>query len=222
MTPTLWLIPGLAVTVFVVIRAVIFEKHWQVYVFKPLSTLIVIAVAGLSLLQPERNLTHTVGVLVGLMFSLVGDVALMFDEKRSVLLAGLGSFLLVHVAYAVVFTMLGRVSWWDALSAGVLLAAGIGFYTLLKANLGAMRVPVIVYIVVISIMVSRAMTTLSGRIGTGQAVMIAVGAVSFYMSDGILAVCRFRRPWRYRRISLVFYYGGQLLIALAASGSGSC
>ena len=223
MTPTLWLIPGLAVTVFVVIRAVILEKHWQVYVFKPLSTLIVVAVAGLSLLQPERNLTYTVGVLVALMFSLVGDVALMFEEKRSVLLAGLGSFLLVHVAYAVVFTMLGRASWWDVLSAGVLLAAGAGIYALLKANLAAMRIPVVVYIIVISVMVSRAMTTLSGpAIGTGQAVMIAVGAVSFYMSDGILAVCRFRRPWRYRRISLVFYYGGQLLIALAASGSGSC
>ena len=78
MTPTLWLIPGLAVTVFLLIRAVILEKQWQVYVLKPLSTLIVIAVAGLSLLQPERNLTYTVGVLLGLMFSLVGDVAMMF------------------------------------------------------------------------------------------------------------------------------------------------
>jgi len=221
MTPTLWLIPGLAVTVFLLVRAVILEKQWQVYVLKPLSTLIVIAVACLSLLQPERNLIYTVGVLLGLMFSLVGDVALMFEEKRSALLAGLGSFLLAHVAYAVVFTMLGRVSWWDVPSAGFLLAAGAGAYALLKAKLGALRIPVIVYIVVISIMVSRAVATLSSPVlDTGQAVMISFGAVSFYVSDAILALCRFRRPWRYRRISLTFYYTGQLLIALAASFFG--
>jgi len=219
MTPTLWLIPGLAVTVFVVVRAAILEKQWQVYVLKPLSTLIVIAVACLSLLQPERNLTYTVGVLLALMFSLAGDVALMFEERRGALPAGLGSFLLAHVTYAVVFTMMGRVSWWDVPCAGVLLAAGAGVYALLRAKLGVLRIPVIVYTVVISIMVSRAIATLSGpAFGTGQAVMIAAGAVSFYISDAILAVCRFRRPWRYRRISLVFYYGGQLLIALAASG----
>jgi len=218
MTPRLWLIPGLAVTVFLLIRAVILEKQWQVYVLKPLSTLIVIAVACLSLLQPERNLTYTVGVLLGLMFSLMGDVALIFEEKRGALLAGLGSFLLAHVAYAVVFTMLGRVSLWDVPSAGVLLAAGVGVYALLKTKLGALRIPVIVYIVVISIMVSRAVATLSGpAFTTGQAVMIATGAVSFYISDVILALCRFRSPWRYRRISLAFYYGGQLLIALAAT-----
>jgi len=219
MTPTLWLIPGLAVTVFVVVRAAILEKRWQVYVLKPLSTLIVIAVVCLSLLQPERNLTYTVGVLLALMFSLAGDVALMFEEKRGALLAGLGSFLLAHVTYAVVFTMLGRVSWWDVACAGGLLAAGAGVYALLRAKLGILRIPVIVYIVVISIMVSRAIATLSGpAFGTGQAMMIAAGAVLFYISDAILAVCRFRRPWRYRRISLAFYYGGQLLIALAASG----
>jgi hypothetical protein len=47
--------------------------------------------------------------------------------------------------------------------------------------------------------------------------MIATGAVLFYISDIILAASRFWRPWRYHRLSLAFYYSGQLLIALAAS-----
>ena len=72
MKPALCLIPVLAGTVFFLIGAVILEKQRQVYVLKPLSTLIVIAVASLSLLQPERNLTYAIGVLLGLMSSLVG------------------------------------------------------------------------------------------------------------------------------------------------------
>jgi len=221
MAPAFYSIPLLAVTVFFLVRAGILGKRRQVYVLKPLATLVVIAAAALSFLQPARSMTYTIGVLVGLAFSLAGDVALMFEEKRSALLAGLGSFLLAHVAYAVVFGSLGRASWWDALSAAVLLTVGVVVYRLLSPKLDGMRWPVLLYIVAISGMVSRAVSTLpSPALGTGQAVMIAVGAASFYVSDAILALCRFWRPWRYRRISLVFYYAGQLLIALAASLSG--
>lgn len=221
MKPTIYLIPLLAGTVFFLVRAGILGKRRQFYVLKPISTLIVIAVASLSFLQPERNVVYVVGVLLGLTLSFGGDVALLFEENRRAFTVGLGLFLLAHVAYAVVFGMLGRVSWWDVPSAAVLLAAGVGVYRLLRANLGGMRVPVIAYIVVISVMVSRGVSTLaSPAFGTGQAVMIALGAVLFYLSDAVLALCRFWRPWRYRRISLAFYYAGQLLIALAASGFG--
>jgi len=221
MTPSLYSIPVLAGTVFLLVRAGIREKWRQVYVLKPLSTLVVIGAASLSFLLPERNATYTVGVLVGLTFSLVGDVAMMFEEKRKALLAGLGSFLFAHVSYAVTFGILARPSRWDLLSTAVLAASAIGVYRLMKANLGAMRWPVLAYIVAISAMVSRGVATLSSPIlDTRQGVMIAVGAASFYVSDAILALCRFRRPWRYRRISLAFYYAGQLLIALAASGFG--
>ena len=219
MKPALYLIPLLAGTVFFLVRAGILGKQRQVYVLKPISTLIVIAVASLSLLQPERDVVYTVGVLLGLTLSFGGDVALMFEEDRRAFAVGVGLFLLAHVAYAVVFVLLGRVSWWDVPSTAVLLAAGVGVYALLKANLGAMRVPVIAYIVVISVMLGRAVSTLSSpALSVGQAVMVVVGGVLFYLSDGILAVCHFWKPWRYRRISLAFYYSGQLLIALAASG----
>jgi len=53
-----------------------------------------------------------------------------------------------------------------------------------------------------------------------QACMIALGAILFYVSDVILAVARYVRPFRYNRISLAFYYAGQALIALAASHGG--
>ncbi|MCP4598953.1 MAG: hypothetical protein GY847_00155 [Proteobacteria bacterium] len=218
MKPALYPIPLLVITVFLLIRAEFAEKKRQIYVLKPISTLLVIAVALLSFLEPAQNLTYAIGMLLGLLLSFGGDMALMFQENRKAFVVGLVLFLLAHVAYTVVFALLGCSSAWDVLSALALLAVGGGFYILIKSNLGPMRIPVIVYIIVISVMVNRAIATLVSPIfGSGQAVMVTVGAVLFYISDVILAAGRFWKPWKYHRISLAFYYSGQLLIALAAS-----
>jgi len=214
----LYLVPVLAATVFLLIRAELLGKRWQVYLFKPLSTLLVIAVAATSFLEPTRNLIYTMGALGGLLFSLGGDIALMFKQYRHAFTIGLGLFLVAHVVYAVTFTWLGRFSIWDLLSAAVLLIAVLWFYRLIEPNLGAMKGSVIAYMLIISVMVSRALSTLVSPVfSAGQALLVVFGALLFYGSDMILAANRFWRPWRYHRVSLVFYYSGQLLIALAAN-----
>lgn len=213
----LYLILPLAVTVALLIWAEMRGKQRLVYVFKPLSTLIVIAMALLSLVEPRQNPTYFVGVLVGLLLSLGGDVALMFRGNRA-FLVGLVLFLLAHVAYTLTFSLLGCLSAWDALTALILLALAVAFYRLIRPGLGSMRLPVIVYMAVISLMVNRAAATLASPVfSTCQALMIAIGAVLFYASDVILAANRFWKPWPYHRFSLALYYGGQMLIALAAS-----
>jgi hypothetical protein len=57
-------------------------------------------------------------------------------------------------------------------------------------------------------------------LNNGQAWMAAVGALAFWISDLMLGVNRFGRPFSWHRLSLAFYYGGQLLIALSASYFG--
>ncbi|MGB9776335.1 MAG: lysoplasmalogenase [Anaerolineae bacterium] len=218
MKPALFPIPVLVVTVLWLIRADFRKRRGQVYIAKPLSTLIVIAVALLSPLEPGHHPLYTTGVLMGLLLSLGGDVALMFSERPKAFLVGLVLFLAAHIAYTAVFMTLGRFSLWDILSAILLLAAGVGFYRLIRAGLGPLKGPVVGYMVVISVMVHRAVATLASPVfTTGQALMIAVGALLFYFSDVILAANRFWRPWKYHPWSLALYYGGQLLIALAAS-----
>ena len=208
----------LAVTVALLIRAEILGIKSQIYVLKPVSTLLVIAVALLSLNDPSRNMTYSTGILVGLALCFGGDLALMFQDRRKPFMLGLVLFLLGHIAYTVAFSMLGRASGWVLLATLLLLAAGLGFYRLIATNLGSMRIPVILYFVVISLMVIQATSLLaSPAIDDSQAAMIIGGAILFYISDVMLAANRFWRPWKYNRISLAFYYGGQLLIAIAAS-----
>jgi uncharacterized membrane protein YhhN len=200
------------------IRAEFAGKRRQIYVIKPLCTVLVIAVATVSLLEPVLNLTYTVGVLVGLLFSLGGDIALMIPKNKKAFTIGLGSFLVAHIAYTVVFSLLGQSSVWDIFSAGILLLAGIRFYRLIMPNLGSMKAPVIAYMIIISAMVNRAVSVVPSPVfNSDQARMIVMGTLLFYASDMILAATRFWKPWRYGRISLAFYYSGQLLMALAAS-----
>lgn len=217
MKPSILLLPPLIIAVFLLIRAELLGKRRQVYVFKPLATLIVIAAAVASFWMPNHNLTYSTGVLIGLLFSLGGDVALMFQEHRRWFLAGLVSFLIGHIAYAAVFGLLGKSSSADWAAAAALLVAAVGFYVLLRSGLGKMRAPVIAYMLVISVMVSRAVSTAASPVFTPrQALMIIAGALLFYFSDVILAANRFWRPWPYHRFSLALYYAGQYLIAAAA------
>ncbi|MDZ7725470.1 MAG: lysoplasmalogenase [candidate division KSB1 bacterium] len=115
-----------------------------------------------------------------------------------------------------IFVVNGVISLWDVLTAVLLLSVGTGFYRLMRPNLGSMRIPVIAYIVIISVMVNRAASApLSPEFTPSQALLVLFGALLFYLSDVILAANKFWKPWRYNRISLVFYYSGQLLIALS-------
>ncbi|MFH0974402.1 MAG: lysoplasmalogenase [Spirochaetota bacterium] len=217
MKSSLYLVPVLVITVFILIRARFNNNQQQIYFFKPLSTLIVICAALLSFLEPTQNLLYTFGILLGLLFSIGGDIALMFDGKKS-FITGLSLFFTAHIIYTIVFMLLGRFSLWDTLPAIILLTTGISFYVLIRSRLEATKLPVIGYIAIISIMVSRAFSTSSSpSFNNEQALMIIAGALLFYISDMILAANKFWKPWKYNHLSLIFYYSGQFFIALAAS-----
>jgi len=224
MSRPLFPIPFLALTVFLLIRARFRAAQRQVYVWKPLSTLLVILIAAFSLGTPGARAGYTAGVLVGLVLSLGGDVALMFPSERA-FLAGLVLFLLAHIAYAVTFTLFNGFHPADLASGGALLVLAVAVYRYLQsgpgAGLGKMKGPVIGYIAVISIMVNRAVSAFFGTAFTPtQAWLMALGATLFWVSDLMLAVNRFRRPFAHHHLSLAFYYGGQMLIALSPAYFG--
>jgi uncharacterized membrane protein YhhN len=179
--------------------------------------MLVILVALLSLLTPGAWPAYTLWIVVGLILSLGGDVALMFSSRRA-FLAGLVLFLLAHVVYSVVFTVPNGFHIQDLIVGAVLLVLAVAAYLYLLPGLGTMRGPVVLYIAIISFMVNRAISTFFGdAFTTIQAWLIALGATLFWLSDLVLAVHRFRRPFRAEPLSLLLYYGGQLLIALSPS-----
>lgn len=210
-------IPFLVITVSLLVRAEFKGDKQQVYVFKPLSTLLVIVTALLSLLTPDAQPSFTLWVTLGLVLSLGGDVALMFESNRAFLI-GLVLFLLAHVIYCIAFTLPNGFHSADLITGAVLLAVAVASYRYLAPGLGQMKGPVIFYILVICFMVNRAASAFFGDAFTlTQAWLITLGAILFLLSDLVLAINRFRHPFEANRFGLFLYYGGQLLIALSAS-----
>jgi uncharacterized membrane protein YhhN len=92
----------------------------------------------------------------------------------------------------------------------------------LSPALGAMRGPVIVYMLLISLTVNRAVaTSWSDMLSLTQPWMLSVGAALFWVSDLMPAIAHFRQPFPHQRLSLAACYVGQLLIALSGSFFGS-
>ncbi len=206
----------LTLFVTLLIRAEFAGNQKLIYIFKPLSTTLVIIAAVLSLFVPEKyNLNYTLAIILGLLFSYGGDIALMFKSRRAFMM-GLVLFLIAHVVYSIVFTVYSGFVKWDLISALILILLAIIIYFYLYSGLGKMKFPVLIYVLIISFMMNRAISTFSGKFfNETQAFIISIGAGLFYISDLILAINKFKKPFKNHRISLAFYYSGQLLIALS-------
>lgn len=145
-------------------------------------------------------------VLVGLALSAVGDL-LLLARARSAFLAGIGAFLLAHVAYAAAFAPSSHASVVVAAAVGV---AGVAVVRWLWPHLGELRIPVVVYAAVITVMLVLAMGV--------HHPWTRLGAALFYVSDLTVARDRFVRPGLVNRIiGLPLYYAGQLLLALSTA-----
>lgn len=180
----------------------------RVYLLKPLTTGLILA---LALLSPEPvSLFYWGAVGTGLLFSLAGDVFLMLPDDR--LLAGLVAFSFTHIAYLLAFAGEVRGVMPLPLAAPFLFAALV-IYLLLVPSLGRRRIPVLIYTLIISVMAWAAWGHwLLFR--DVKALSAAIGATLFMASDTVLAWHRFRRPLPWGQlVTLSSYYLGQLLIA---------
>lgn len=228
----IWLpIPLLYVTLGLLLRAEAQHPRddRQVKIWKPITTALVMLVCVLSLTRPagERDAAYTSLILMGLLFSLIGDVLLIPQDNPRAFLFGLVAFLLAHVTYIAGFLYaqsslaLERNTTAEVITAAALLFVAAATYAYLHPALGKMRLPVIAYSIVISLMVHRAFAIAWVHPGPGPLpVLLAVGALLFFVSDVILAINKFRlagRMPRYRPMNLSTYYTGQLLIALSAA-----
>lgn len=177
-----------------------------------LSSLFVVT----ALLQPPSVPAYFNYLVVGLIFCLIGDVCLALPQKKA-FMVGLVAFLLGHVLYIFSFSTLVSISYW--FSPGVLTIVVISslIFFWLRPHLKTMRIPVLIYILVITLMAIGAVAIfrkssfqVSGR------VLILAGALCFYVSDVFVARHRFiKEEYRNRLFGLPLYYIGQFMLAFS-------
>jgi uncharacterized membrane protein YhhN len=194
------------VSAFIHIRAEYRGPRQQIYMFKPLTMVFILLIAFLG---QAASPFYKYMIITGLLFSLAGDIFLMLPTDRFV--AGLVAFLLAHLFYIAAFASeISALIWWPLIP---FVIYGIVIYIILASSLGKLKVPVLIYVVVILIM---AWLAWERWIKTGQdgALLASIGAVLFIISDTILALDRFRGTFKLARASnLTTYFAAQLLIA---------
>ena len=209
MTTAAWLLIGLTLVVAVCDWiAVGTATRSAEYVFKPLT---MIPLIGAALVLDPADDAMRWWFVVALLFSLAGDVFLMLPDNKYFVF-GLGSFLIGHIAY-ILGLAVGGVN-------AIAFALGVVAVAVCLALLGPriamgareedprLGLPVLAYMLVISVMVAMAV---------GSTVPLAiVGAALFYVSDATIGWTNFIDDFRGGRLVIVTtYHLAQVLLVLS-------
>ncbi len=182
----------------------------------PVKTMLSCLFILTAIVQPHLIPAYYRFILIGLVFCLGGDIFLALPQKKMFLL-GLVSFLVGHIFYVVAFLNVAGLNGLAFIGIVLTLGVSAGVYKWLAPHLGTMKVPVIFYVIIISVMLCCAWAILgendltrSGRL------LMFIGALSFYVSDLFVARDRFLKNESLNRLlGLPLYYGGQFLLAFS-------
>ena len=166
------------------------------YVTKPLLMLFLAVFFYRNAPKPLNRLGKI--TIYALFFSWLGDVLLMFQQYQAIyFLLGLVSFLVAHLCYIFAFTQTPKSpkSSVKVLAIATLVYLFFGFLSMsfLKEGLGKMFVPVIVYSLTI-IAMNLAAVNRYGKVEISSFSWVMIGAISFLISDSLIAFNKFYSP----------------------------
>lgn len=176
--------------------------------FKMVASTAVIALV--FALSPERS-AYLIFIVVALVASWIGDLALSF-EGRTPFVVGLVVFAGAHVAYIAAFFARSALDTTTLAIAGTAMAvfAVVVIRWLSPHRPAELKMPIILYVVIISVMVATAFATNA----TDPDIRIPIAAVAFAASDLFVARQRFVTSSRVNRlVGLPLYFVAQTIFA---------
>ena len=195
------------------LAGIVFNIQLLEYIIKPMIVIWLLLYFLSQIVNINSGLKKW--ILAALFFSWTGDVLLLFQQNNSVFfLLGLSAFLIAHIFYIIFFN---RVRVNESVHGNVWLLLIVVIYyssliSLLYSHLGGMKLPVLVYGIVISWMFMLAMHMLFIKNKTAGKWMMT-GALLFVISDSLLAVNKFYQPFAIAGVVIMLSYGlAQLFI----------
>ncbi len=149
-------------------------------------------------------------LLIGLFFSWMGDVFLMFDYKNPLFfIFGLACFLITHILYIIFFlriksaylSILKKQPWLALL----VIAYGFTLVWFLYPNLKDLKVPVVIYSIVICTMLLCSLHVYY-KVNRKAARYYLAGAAAFVISDSLLAINKFYQPFAFAGVFIMLTY----------------
>lgn len=175
------------------------------------SKLMLVPLLLIHLLTQQAVFSWKARSVYGLFFSLLGD-ALLIGEGAVFFLSGMIAFVLAHLNYSYYFLQLHPVRKETrqvfAITLILMLLFSSGVYVLLDGYLGTYQLPVLFYMLFISLMASLAIHTHTNTALKVIALKYFIpGAVLFVISDAILALNLFRFHEKWLSVAVMLSYG---------------
>ncbi len=198
--------------------AVSLSISWLEYITKPLIMLLLGAYYMISVKGHDSGMSRP--VLAAIVFSWLGDVALLFQKFEPIyFVLGLGSFLIAHIAYILAYDQHKSDQSGEVLQgvqkfrfAFPIVLAGTGLITILYPHLGELKIPVIIYSFVLMVMVIKALFRF-GYTHLKSFWLIFMGAILFMISDSLIAIDKFLSGFDASGMAIMStYMTAQLLI----------
>ncbi len=188
-----------------------------VAVVQPVITILCIVTSLLSLTRPGTNRKLTAWLCAGLAIALLGDFLNLNMTDPAVVIRGLVIAIIAYMTYAVGLTVINGFHKEDLYVGAAAIVVYAGVMSYLWPYLGSMRIPGLIYGLVLPFVVTRAISTFFGdKISKAQAVFLTAGTAMLYVGDVEFALHTYSRV-----VPILFgpflYSGGQLMIALSAS-----
>jgi uncharacterized membrane protein YhhN len=148
---------------------------------------------------------------LALVFCWIGDVLLMFNHLNELFfMAGLGSFLIAHLLLILSYHQLSftndefKGTQRVRLSFPIILA-GSGLVVILLPRLGELKITVIIYALVLTLMVVQSVFRL-GRTSPKSFWLVFFGAAFFMLSDSLLAIDKFYQTISFAGVWVMITY----------------
>ncbi|MEO6134024.1 MAG: lysoplasmalogenase [Ginsengibacter sp.] len=173
-----------------------------------LKPLLLLPLVTAVIIHPQTSLKRL--LIAALIFSWCGDVLLLFTKNGELyFILGLVSFLTAHIFYTILFVKEikkadGKLKFKNAGLALIVLYL-LSFLYVLFPHLGGLKIPVIIYALVITTMLFTAWQ-LSKYWPMPLSILLLTGALSFVLSDSILAINKFYQPLPYAGFLIMTTY----------------
>lgn len=142
----------------------------------------------------KENMRMNILMFAGLIFSWAGDVTLEFAQSSgNIFILGLAFFLLAHIMYFTVFVRTpGSNSILNKRMYLLLpvLIYGSGLLIYLYDDLGEMKIPVVLYAMIILLMLTGAINRIE-KVNRKSFWLVLAGAILFVLSDSSIAINKF-------------------------------
>jgi uncharacterized membrane protein YhhN len=171
---------------------------------------LIIILCGIT--SPQISVDFKYLILLGLLFSIVGDIFLMLKSNQFT--KGLLSFLIAHLFYLTAIIVDSNFQF-SLLLFVIVFIYFISISLIIFPKSGSKKLYVLIYTLVISILLWQSFERME-ILGTDATKLLAFGNLLFTISDSVLAYNKFVRKFSTAQLVILStYFAAQTLIALS-------